>query len=185
MLPGSFGLLVHFAFQEETVTKLKLLIRATHTHISANSNFDHFGQSYNVTRILTSDYQFNETAYQEYSPLFLGPAFSFTYGLSFATLISTVVHVGLFYGTDIWRRAKSANDETPDVHLKLMRRYKEAPEWWFLATFLICFGFGMITSQVWPTHLTWWAYIICILIGTVLILPVGKLSKNGRGLFSR
>lgn len=43
--------------------------------------------------------------------------------MGFAGLISTIVHCGLFYGVDIWNRAKSARYEEPDIHLKLMRKY--------------------------------------------------------------
>jgi hypothetical protein len=104
---------------------------------SANGNFDHFGAPYNTSSILTPEFTFNQTAYEAYSPIMLGPAFSLTYGLSFAGLISTIVHVAIFYGGDIIRRARSAKYEDADVHLKLMRKYKEAPEWWFLATFAV------------------------------------------------
>lgn len=72
---------------------------------------------------MTPDYTFNQTAYEEYSPLLIGPAFSLSYGVGFAGLISTIVHCGLFYGVDIWNRAKNARYEEPDVHLKLMRKY--------------------------------------------------------------
>uniref|UniRef100_L2FRZ5 Small oligopeptide opt family n=1 Tax=Colletotrichum fructicola (strain Nara gc5) TaxID=1213859 RepID=L2FRZ5_COLFN len=144
--------------------------------ISANSNFDHFAQTYNTSLILTPDFTFNETAYKEYSPLILGPAFSLSYGMGFAGLISTLTHVALFYGSDIIARTRSAKNEEADVHLKLMRKYKEAPEWWFMAMFAVSFAFGMIACQVWNTHLTWWAYIICILIGAFFILPVGIIQ---------
>lgn len=93
--------------------------------LEANANWDHFGNSYNVSRILTPEYTFNQTAYEEYSPLLLGPAFSLSYGVGFAGLISTIVHCYLFYGADIWNRAKSAKYEEPDIHLKLMRRYSK------------------------------------------------------------
>lgn len=144
--------------------------------ISANGNFDHFGNPYNTSRILNPDFTFNQTKYEAYSPLMLGPAFSLTYGMSFAALASTVVHVALFYGKDVWNRARTATYEEADVHLKMMRKYREAPEWWFATVFLISFAFGMIASQHWETHLTWWAYIICVLIGVVLILPVGVIQ---------
>ena len=87
-----------------------------------------------------------------------------------ATLISTVTHVALFYGPDVWRRARNSKSEEPDIHLKLMRRYREAPEWWFMAVFVVSFAFGLIASQVWQTHLPWWAYILCVLIGVVLFI---------------
>ncbi|KUI63191.1 Sexual differentiation process protein isp4 [Cytospora mali] len=144
--------------------------------ISYNGNFDHFGKAYNTSRILTPDFTFNQTAYEEYSPLMLGASFSLTYGISFAALISTVVHVALFYGKDVWNRARRATSEEADVHLRLMRKYREAPEYWFATVFLVSFAFGMIASQCWATHLAWWAYIICVLIGVVLILPVGVIQ---------
>ena len=94
--------------------------------LSANANFDNTAQPYNVSLVLTPDYTFNETAYKEYSPILISAAFSFSYGMGFASLISTVTHVALFYGPDIIERARSAKSEEPDIHLKLMRKYKEA-----------------------------------------------------------
>ncbi|OAA72327.1 small oligopeptide transporter, OPT family [Cordyceps fumosorosea ARSEF 2679] len=144
--------------------------------ISANTNYDHFAKKYNTSRILTPQFTMNETAYREYSPILISPTFTLSYGMSFAALISTLVHVALFYGPDIWRRSRDMRSEEPDVHLKLMRKYKEAPEWWFLAIFALSFAFGMIASQVWPTHLPWWAFIICIAIGLVFFIPVGTVQ---------
>ncbi|PHH62849.1 hypothetical protein CDD81_6649 [Ophiocordyceps australis] len=144
--------------------------------ISANNNFDRFAQEYDTKRILTPDFQINETAYKEYSPILLGATFSMSYGLSFATLIATITHVALFYGSDVWGRIWDSKYEEPDVHLKLMRKYKEAPEWWFASIFIVSFAFGMIASQVWQTHLPWWAYIICILIGVIFFVPIGMVQ---------
>lgn len=144
--------------------------------ISANKNFDNHAQVYNTTRILTKDFTFNETAYKEYSPLLLGPTFSLSYGMSFAALIATLTHVIVFYGPDVWRRAVDARSEEPDIHLKLMRKYKEAPEWWFMSIFAVSFAFGMIASQVWATHLPWWAYVLCIAIGVFFYVPIGMVQ---------
>ncbi|KAK5998758.1 Sexual differentiation process protein isp4 [Cladobotryum mycophilum] len=144
--------------------------------LSANLNFDNMANTYNVSRILNPDYTVNMTAYKAYSPILLGPAFSLSYGMGFAGLISTVTHIALFYGPDVWNRAKDSRYEEPDIHLKLMRKYKEAPEWWFLTIFVVSFAFGMVASQVWPTHLPWWAYIICILIGVVFFIPIGMVQ---------
>ena len=60
--------------------------------------------------------------------------------------------------------------------MKLMQKYREAPEWWFLAVFAISFAFGLAASVSWDTHLPWWAYIISLLIGSVLALPVGIIQ---------
>ncbi|KAG5931379.1 hypothetical protein E4U53_001803 [Claviceps sorghi] len=140
---------------------------------SANRNWDRYAKAYNTSRILTAEYTVNETAYEEYSPILLGATFSLSYCMSFATLASTIAHCALFYGGDIWRRARRYKSEEADVHMKLMRKYREAPEWWFATVFAISFAFGMISSQVWKTHLPWWAYLLCIIIALVFFIPVG------------
>lgn len=144
--------------------------------ISANKNFDRFAKKYNTSRILAPDFTVNETAYTNYSPILLGPTFSLSYGMGFAGLISTIMHIVLFYGPDVWNRAKNSRYDEPDVHMKLMRKYKEAPEWWFFVIFAVSFAFGMIACQVWDTHLPWWAYILCIAIGAVLFIPIGMVQ---------
>lgn len=144
----------------------------------SNTNYDNMGLKYNTTRVLSPDLTLDVAAYEAYSPLFVGPAFSLAYGMGFATLISTLTHVALFYGKDIWRRARNSRYEEPDVHLKLIRKYKEAPEWWFLAVFVISFVFGMVAAVCWDTHLPWWAYIVTIIIGAFFVLPVGKFTQH-------
>ena len=96
--------------------------------------------------------------------------------MAFATLMSTIFHVALFHGSDLWHRAISTRYDEPDIHQKLMRKYREAPEWWFATIFVVSFAFGMITSQVWSTHLPWWAYLVCILIAVVLFVPIGMIQ---------
>ncbi|KAG5980805.1 hypothetical protein E4U43_006699 [Claviceps pusilla] len=144
--------------------------------LSANKNWDRFARPYNTSRILSPDLTVNETAYKAYSPILLGATFSLGYGMSFATLVSTLSHVGLFYGPDIWRRAFEARSDEPDVHMRLMQKYREAPEFWFTIVFVISFAFGMTASQVWDTHLPWWAYIVCILIAAVFFIPIGMIQ---------
>lgn len=142
--------------------------------LAANTNFNNRGIKYDTARILDlPGNTFNMTKYKEYSPILLGPAFSLSYGMGFAALISTITHVALFFGPDIWRRTRNYRSEEPDIHLKLMRKYKEAPEWWFATIFVVSFACGLIASQVWDTHMPWWAYVIAILIGSVLYIPIG------------
>jgi len=43
-----------------------------------------------------------------------------------------------------------------------------------MTVFIISFVFAMVASQVWDTKLTWWAFILCVVIGVVMALPVGK-----------
>lgn len=59
------------------------------------------------------------------------------YGLSFAAISSLIVYTYLHHGKTIWRQYKSSTTEKPDIHMKLMRRYKEAPTWWYMSLFVV------------------------------------------------
>lgn len=104
---------------------------------SANSAFDRYAEPYNVANVLTKDFTLDEDLYREYSPLIIGPIFVMAYAMSFAALTSIIFHIALYNGAEIWQRAKLAKNQDADIHLKLMNKYKEAPEWWFMGVFLI------------------------------------------------
>jgi hypothetical protein len=105
--------------------------------MSDSSTYDNTGANYNVTRILTKDFTLDVEAYKNYSPLFLSTTFAMSYGLSFAAIASLVVYTALHHGKTIWRQYKSSTNEKPDIHMKLMRKYKEAPTWWYMALFAL------------------------------------------------
>jgi len=153
--------------------------------ISANSTFDRHAKSYNTTRIVGTDFRIDEVAYREYSPLIIGPTFAMSYAMSFATLSAIIVHIGLYNGKELWQRMKLAKDQDADIHLKLMRKYREAPEWWFLGTFLISLAFALAASQAYETHLTWWALLFSIFIGAIFFVPIAMIyaiTANAPGL---
>jgi hypothetical protein len=116
--------------------------------------WDNTGNEYNVSRILTPELTLDENAYKSYSPLFLSTNFALCYGVAFASYIAIIVHTFLYNGSEIWQRYKLARNQDADVHLKLMRKYKDSPEWWYLIVFLVLFALGFVTCLVWDTHLT-------------------------------
>lgn len=140
--------------------------------LSLSTNFDRYGESYNVLRIMnTENLTFNEKAYKEYSPLFMSTTFAISYGVSFASIIATVVHTALFHGHDIWNQIRQK--DRPDVHQRLMKNYKNIPEWWFLIVFLCAFALSIVTIRVWNTEMPVWALIVALLIAVFFLLPVG------------
>ena len=143
----------------------------------SNSNtYDNTGNIYNVSRIITPEYTLDEQKYKDYSPLFLSTTFGLQYGFSFATIIAVIVHTGLFHWKEIWYRAQAARNQEDDIHMKLMKKYKEAPEWWFGVVFLVMFVLGLGVVLGYPTHLTWWAYIVAVLIAVVWMVPIGMIQ---------
>lgn len=75
--------------------------------------------------------------------MFLAPTFAMNYALSFAALTAAIMHVILFHRKEIWYRFKTARNQEPDVHLRLMRNYPEAPEWWYAVLFLVSIALGL------------------------------------------
>lgn len=57
--------------------------------------------------------------------------------MSFAAISSLVVYTYLHHGKYIWKQYMNSTTEKPDIHMKLMRKYKEAPTWWYLTLFSI------------------------------------------------
>lgn len=103
--------------------------------ISSRGSFDHFGQTYNVSRIINADSTFNEVEYKAYSPLFLSTTFAISYGLSFASITATLTHAFLYFRKQIYTQARRAMNEQPDIHARLMSRYSQVPEWWYATIF--------------------------------------------------
>ncbi|KAJ5818939.1 hypothetical protein N7474_004530 [Penicillium riverlandense] len=153
---------------------------SAHLPISDSNSYDNMGQLYNVTRILTPDYTFDATKYQNYSPLFLSTTFMLNYGLSFASMTAVLVHTTIFHGPDIWARLRNFGKETEDVHGRLMAKYKTVPIWWYLVVFLVMAAMALGVSIGYPTHLSWWAFVIALLISAVFFIPLGivKASTN-------
>lgn len=61
--------------------------------------FDSDGKHYNISRILDpKTFSINYDEYDNYSKINLSVFFTYTYGLSFATLMASLTHAFLFYG---------------------------------------------------------------------------------------
>lgn len=103
--------------------------------ILSRQTFDNMGTPYDVSRILTPQNTFNQTAYEEYSPMLLPVTFAMSYGLGFAACTAVVVHTFLYYGRQIWSQTGRSLREQPDIHARLMRAYPSVPDWWYLVLF--------------------------------------------------
>lgn len=121
--------------------------------ISTDVSYDNTGSTYNVTRILNDQFFFDLAKYKSYSPLFLGTTFALAYGLSFATITAVLVHTYLFYGSEIWRQFKESLNQEDDIHMKLNKVYKQAPDWWYVALGVVMFGIAVGTCEGWNTQM--------------------------------
>jgi hypothetical protein len=93
--------------------------------ILSTAVFDNTGKPYNVSRILTGEFLFDEQAYKNYSPVYLPITYVLSYGVQFAALTSLVAHTICWYGKDIWQQTRKAFDERQDV--PAMETYQPLP----------------------------------------------------------
>ncbi|RKL15489.1 Sexual differentiation process protein isp4 [Fusarium oxysporum] len=102
--------------------------------------------------------------------------FAISYGLSFAAISSLVVYTYLHNGKQIWQQWRNSTNEKPDIHMKLMRKYKEAPTWWYMSLFAVMLLIGFYTVLGYPTNLSWWAFLLAIAISFGFALPIGIIQ---------
>ncbi|KAL3031739.1 hypothetical protein AAZX31_02G045000 [Glycine max] len=158
------------------------LYKARSFPIFSDDLFMSNGQKYNISAITDSKFHLDMEAYEREGPLYLSAMFAMSYGIGFACLSATLVHVLLFHGSEIWRLSKSAFQENKiDIHTKIMRKhYKQVPEWWFLcillfnitATIFICEYFN---NQL---QLPWWGVVLACIVAISFTLPVGVIRAT-------
>ncbi|PNS17217.1 Sexual differentiation process protein isp4 [Sphaceloma murrayae] len=144
--------------------------------ILQNGILDNTGAIYNTSRILTPEHVVDPKAYEEYSPLFLSTAFGLGYGLNFATIAALVSHTYLFHGAEIWRRWKASQGELDDVHMKIMRKYKLVPTWWYLALLVIMIAFAFASALAFPTEMAWYSVVLSLVIAGTWTIPIGIIQ---------
>ncbi|EGO00748.1 hypothetical protein SERLA73DRAFT_167007 [Serpula lacrymans var. lacrymans S7.3] len=151
--------------------------------ISDDSPYDRFGKLYDVSRVLTPQGLFNQTAYDEYSPLYLPATYAVTYLLAFALSTCVIVHTILYHGRSLLNGVKRIRVEPDDIHAKLMRNYPEVPDWWYLLSFIIFFLVMVLAVEVWHTSVPVWALVLSILLPVLYVLPSGFIyAMTGQGI---
>lgn len=137
---------------------------------------DNTGSKYNTSRILTPEHIVDPAAYEAYSPLFLSTSFALTYGVSFATITALVSHTYLYHGKDIWRRWKASKGEMDDVHMKLMRKYKTVPTWWYIALLAVMIAFAFTSALAFPTEMKAGSVVLALVIAAAWTIPIGVIQ---------
>ncbi|CAN6223562.1 unnamed protein product [Urochloa humidicola] len=139
------------------------------------------GQKYNISTIMDSQFHFDTNAYEENGPLYISTFFAFSYGLGFACLTATVSHVLLFHGSEIWQLSKSAFQEKKmDIHTKLMQRYNQVPEWWFIGILVASVAVTMFTCEhyIEQLQLPWWGVLLACALAIFYTLPIGIIKAT-------
>jgi len=113
---------------------------------NTSSTFDNTQNSYNVSKILTTEFSFGLTKYKNHSPMFLVPTFALDYGLSFTELTAAIVHAIIFNGKEVWYRFKAARTQEPNIHMKKMTKCKEVSDSWYGVLFVVSIALGLAAT---------------------------------------
>ena len=160
-------------------------------HPVNNRLYDHFGSTYNVSRILDNKGIFDQAKYMDYSAAYLSAANSLVYGWFFAAYSAVVTYVIFFHHREckmgavaLWnslRRKKNREEEREDiiyrdVHNRLMKNYPEVSEWWYMSVLVFAAVLGFAGLAAYPTNSTLavvpYGAIMCL----VFVIPVGLVT---------
>ncbi|KAI9076789.1 hypothetical protein K1719_041265 [Acacia pycnantha] len=147
--------------------------------IFSDDLFNKNGLIYNISAIVDSDFHLDVAAYERQGRVYLSTFFAMTYGVGFAALTATIVHVALFHGREIWEQTKSIwVKRKMDIHTKLMRRYKQVPEWWFVSILIVTIAGTIFSCEYYneQLQLPWWGVLLACGIAILFTLPIGIIT---------
>jgi hypothetical protein len=79
----------------------------------SSSIYDNKGKIYDVQKILTPDFLFDEPAFNNYSPIYLPVTYFLSYAVQFAGLTALLTHTVCFHGKDIWQQTMQSFQDRP------------------------------------------------------------------------
>ncbi|CAB4267361.1 unnamed protein product [Prunus armeniaca] len=155
------------------------LYNASNFAIFSSHLFDSQGQIYDVKAIVNDKFEIDMPSYEKHGLINLSVFFSLTYGIGFAAVISTLTHVALFHGRDIYKQYKSSHTGI-DIHTKLMRKYKDIPNWWFHSLLFLSMALSLalfifLKKEV---QMPWWGLIFAAGIALVFTLPISIITAT-------
>ena len=151
--------------------------------INSNVAFNNKGVKYNTSALLDKNAQFDITKYKKLGPPYLPADMVWIQGARLGWYGVAISYYGIRMGKSIWVTAKTmfrsmrfrgdahAFAEFEDPHSRMMRRYKEVPDWWYLMTIVVSMVFGCVALGAWPTHVPWYSILYVGLMTSVLVLP--------------
>lgn len=87
----------------------------------------------------------------------------------------------LFFRSDILKQSRSALKKAKlDIHAKLMKSYKQVPEWWFLILLIGSIVLSLVMSFVWKedVQLPWWGMLFAFGLAWLVTLPIGVIQAT-------
>ncbi|GLT30344.1 hypothetical protein SLA2020_051480 [Shorea laevis] len=143
--------------------------------------FNSKGKEYDVLSIVNDKFEINLHSYEQQGPINFSATFSFTYGISVAAAISILTHVAFFNGKEILGLLRASFKENKaDIHTKLMRKYKDIPNWWFylISGVSSLLALHLCIFQKDQIQLPWWSAIFAIGLAFAFSLPMSIITAT-------
>ncbi|KAA8545686.1 hypothetical protein F0562_020863 [Nyssa sinensis] len=138
------------------------------------------GQTYDIIAIVNDQFEIDLQKYDEQGRIHLSMFFALTYGFGFATIASTLTHVGFFYGREIYERFRASYKGKDDIHTRLMRKYDDIPSWWFYLLLIVTVAVSLVlciflNDQV---QMPWWGLLFACVMAFVFTLPISIITAT-------
>ncbi|KAL0432646.1 UNVERIFIED_CONTAM: Oligopeptide transporter 4 [Sesamum latifolium] len=135
---------------------------------------------YNISAIVNPKFELDPEQYQKQGRIHLSTFFSLTYGFGFATIASTITHVALFYGREIYDRYKASSKAKRDIHTKLMKNYKDIPLWWFYILLAVTMAVSLVLCIFLKKEIQmpFWALLLAAVLAFLFTLPISIITAT-------
>ncbi|KAI3465134.1 hypothetical protein Pfo_021797 [Paulownia fortunei] len=142
--------------------------------------FSHQGQTYNVSAIVNEKFEIDLPTYERQGHINLSIFFSLSYGLNFAAVVATLTHVAMFNGKEIYERFRASHKGKPDIHTRLMKKYKDIPNWWFHVMLLLSLvvSLALCIFMKDEVQLPWWGLIFAAGLALIFTLPISIITAT-------
>jgi len=167
---------------------------AGHLPMMSNNTFNNKAKSYDVKKIIDEHTRFDYSKYQQYSEPYMAASNLSNYFFFFAKYTAVITYTPLYHWHELkigfkqlgkslmkpFRKTtktevteEEADAIGEDIHFRLMQKYKEAPEWWYLIVLVLSLVFGMVGVGVYPTETTPGVVIYGVAFALVFMVPLG------------
>jgi hypothetical protein len=81
---------------------------------------------------------------------------------------------------EIYHRFRASQQEEPDIHTKLMRKYEDIPAWWFYALTVLSMTVSLIlcTALKDQVQLPWWGFLFACGMAFIFTLPISIIAAT-------
>lgn len=155
--------------------------------LMSNRVFLENGTVYPVNALVSPNGQFNETAFEQYGPAFMGLQIRWSMFFDYASYTSAFAWMFLFGWPHIKSainklRARARDKHSLSVNFQyndrlniIQRAYKEVPLWWYLSLFLASFITIIVMLAKGLFFIPIWTFIVAIIMGAACVVPMGWL----------